>query len=181
MALLLVENAADVNKQNEEGRTALHYAAKQGLEEMAQLLIVRGAKQTILDKQGKTPYDMGNAAMRHAFINAGKDKPKLTKQQRAAIARAARIEREKKKQQEDLLRAQEEQAEAAAERARRQNEEYAARIEVRAVGVLCRKWCSQSYCCYATHGHSPCLTLLLPLTTPHTNCSRPPWRSARSG
>ena len=30
MALLLVENAADVNKQNEEGRTALHYAAKQG-------------------------------------------------------------------------------------------------------------------------------------------------------
>jgi len=104
MALLLVENAADVNKQNEEGRTALHYAAKQGLEEMAQLLIVRGAKQTILDKHGKTPYDMGNAAMRHAFINAGKDKPKLTKQQRAAIARAARIEREKKKQQERQTR-----------------------------------------------------------------------------
>ena len=139
-----------MHQQNAEGRTALHYAAKNGLEEMAQLLIVRGAKQTIADKQGKTPhdmspltlfltlpslspslsphslphtpltlsphvlprsqgktpYDMGDASMRHAFVNAGKDKPKLTKQQRAAIARAARIEREKKKQHEDLLRAQ---------------------------------------------------------------------------
>ena len=83
----------------------------------------------MMDKGGKSAYDMGNAVMRHAMINAGKDKPKISKRQQQALAMASKVAKEKAKQQEDLIKAQEAQLEAAAEVNRRKNEEYQQRIE----------------------------------------------------
>ena len=42
IASLLVENMAEVNVQNNQGKTPLHFCSKNGLEEMAALLILRG-------------------------------------------------------------------------------------------------------------------------------------------
>lgn len=83
----------------------------------------------MVDKTGKSAYDMGNAVMRHAMIHAGRDKPKISKRQQQALAMASKVAKEKAKQQEDLIKAQEAQLEAAAEVNRRKNEEYQLRIE----------------------------------------------------
>ena len=83
----------------------------------------------MVDKTGKSAYDMGNAVMRHAMIHAGKDKPKISRRQQQALAMASKIAKEKAKQQEDAVKAQEAQQEAMAEVNRRKNEEYQIRIE----------------------------------------------------
>jgi len=47
---LLLENGADVNHRNKEGRTALMYA---GTPEIASFLVKSGARMDIKDKKGK--------------------------------------------------------------------------------------------------------------------------------
>lgn len=59
MVRLLLENGADPNIQPRfTGQTSLHYAAYKGNEVALQLLLNKGARQTIRNKQGKTPIDL---------------------------------------------------------------------------------------------------------------------------
>ena len=49
---------ADVDAEDENGRTPLHLAACGGHTEVAELLIARGANVNVKDKQGKTPLGL---------------------------------------------------------------------------------------------------------------------------
>ena len=55
VARVLIEAGADVNKQGEHGRTALHMAAAWGHADTVQLLLENGANPTIVDEAGMTP------------------------------------------------------------------------------------------------------------------------------
>ncbi|MGZ2412274.1 uncharacterized protein ACUXST_001695 [Sphingomonas sp. F9_3S_D5_B_2] len=58
-ALRLIDSGQfDVNMQNEEGYTLLHYAADNGNNEMVKALLQRGADPTIKANSGSTAYDM---------------------------------------------------------------------------------------------------------------------------
>jgi ankyrin repeat protein len=54
---ILLENGADVNKADEKGTTALHYATMFNNVEIAEKLINAGAKANMKDSSGKTAYD----------------------------------------------------------------------------------------------------------------------------
>jgi uncharacterized protein len=57
LARLLLDNGADVNGQGERGFTALHSAAQNGDDELAGLLLRRGADANVTTAQGKRPAD----------------------------------------------------------------------------------------------------------------------------
>ena len=57
-AQLLIDNKKDVNEQDPEENTPLHYAVQQGTPEMVTLLRRNGARADIKNKQGYTPEDM---------------------------------------------------------------------------------------------------------------------------
>jgi len=54
-ALLLYNNGADINIQDKQGWTPLHWAARYGREATVELLLDKGADINIQDKQGWTP------------------------------------------------------------------------------------------------------------------------------
>ena len=56
-ARLAIEHGADVRAANDQGLTALHYAAQSGLSSVVQLLADHGAVLDAKDKQGRTPVD----------------------------------------------------------------------------------------------------------------------------
>ena len=59
LAAWLVDHGADVNARDPDGRTALHYAAFQGVrEDVIRTLIAAGADKTMQDAQGKTALDL---------------------------------------------------------------------------------------------------------------------------
>lgn len=53
-AKVLIDNGADLNRQDAEGHTALILAARNGCPGIARLLLARGADDQIADKSGKT-------------------------------------------------------------------------------------------------------------------------------
>jgi ankyrin repeat protein len=55
VARVLIEAGADVNRQCEHGRTALHMAAAWGQAGVVRLLLENGADPTIVDDEGMTP------------------------------------------------------------------------------------------------------------------------------
>jgi hypothetical protein len=60
---LLIANGADVNAVNSRNLTALHYAARNGNDEVIQLLVLHGARLDIKDRIGRTPLDLANGVM----------------------------------------------------------------------------------------------------------------------
>lgn len=65
VAALLLNNSANVNaKESESWRTCLHFAAENGLVELCELLISRGAEINVGDKVGYTPLDLAVSKVR---------------------------------------------------------------------------------------------------------------------
>jgi len=56
-AEFLIRKGANVNTQNEEGETALHWAIERNAKSIIRLLVNCGADITKQDKKGKTPQD----------------------------------------------------------------------------------------------------------------------------
>ncbi|KAI9124788.1 hypothetical protein K1719_004115 [Acacia pycnantha] len=73
----LLDKGADVNLQNNGGRTAFHYAASKGWMKIAEILISYGAKINVKDKVGSTPLHRaagsGNSEMCEFLIEEGAD------------------------------------------------------------------------------------------------------------
>jgi len=61
MAKILIEAGINVNQQNEQGHTALMYAAHLGDAELVSLLLKHGAKKELKDRKGRTAADYCNA------------------------------------------------------------------------------------------------------------------------
>jgi ankyrin repeat protein len=59
LARLLVDSGADVNGRGEGGFTALHSAAQNGDQELARLLLERGADPSLATDDGRLPADYG--------------------------------------------------------------------------------------------------------------------------
>jgi ankyrin repeat protein len=59
LARLLLDSGADVNGRGEGGFTGLHSAAQNGDEELARLLLERGADPSLATDDGKRPADYG--------------------------------------------------------------------------------------------------------------------------
>ena len=55
---MLMERGVDVNAANDQGQTALHFAALTGREKVIEFLYENGAKLDVKDKRGRTPYDV---------------------------------------------------------------------------------------------------------------------------
>jgi uncharacterized protein YoaH (UPF0181 family) len=55
---MLMEKGVDVNAANDQGQTAMHFAALTGREKVIEFLYENGAKLDVKDKRGRTPYDV---------------------------------------------------------------------------------------------------------------------------
>jgi ankyrin repeat protein len=58
---LFVEAGADVNAANDQGFTAMHYAAQTGRNRIVEFLASKGARLDVKNKAGKTPLDLAMA------------------------------------------------------------------------------------------------------------------------
>jgi ankyrin repeat domain-containing protein 17 len=91
----LLQQKADVNVQQIDGTTALHWAVEANDVELADLLLRNGAKASAANKAGATPLllaaENGNAAMIERLLSAGADpNTPLTKTSDTALMMAAR-------------------------------------------------------------------------------------------
>lgn len=72
---VLLDADADIDAKNEDGYTALHWAASLGHQEIAELLIARGASRHIANDDGATPLefaiDNGDQAMVRLLQHGG--------------------------------------------------------------------------------------------------------------
>jgi ankyrin repeat protein len=57
MVQLLLDNGIDVNHQDVDGCTALHFAIGEEQYELAKILLKNGANPAIVDKRGETAFD----------------------------------------------------------------------------------------------------------------------------
>ncbi|CAM9229755.1 unnamed protein product [Ectocarpus sp. 13 AM-2016] len=78
-AVILLDHGADVNAQNDDDKTPLHFAAsyagRQGSAELVDLLLRRGADETIVDRNGQQPADrvghcmeLGDVVLGHEVV-----------------------------------------------------------------------------------------------------------------
>ncbi len=61
IALMLIDNHANLDLQNNKGKTALHYACLRGKIELVFCLIINGADSNIQDDEGRTPLMVASA------------------------------------------------------------------------------------------------------------------------
>jgi ankyrin repeat protein len=62
VARLLAQRGADVTRAGHDGKTALHWAAERGHQEMVAFLLSRGARSILKDGHGNTPLMLGSEA-----------------------------------------------------------------------------------------------------------------------
>mmetsp|Transcript_10306 Transcript_10306/g.31518 ORF Transcript_10306/g.31518 Transcript_10306/m.31518 type:complete len:122 (-) Transcript_10306:367-732(-) len=62
------ENGGEVNFVNYDGRTALHVAATDGLEQIARILLRFGADPRIQDRYGATPLDCAKRSGNYSVV-----------------------------------------------------------------------------------------------------------------
>lgn len=82
----LLDHGANVNKQDSEGRTALHFAR---VPEIAEILLKTGANIHVRDRDGMTPFLFGvsrgfPSEVLRAFVAAGADPTAIDKEGRTA-------------------------------------------------------------------------------------------------
>ena len=65
MSQLLCDNKADVNVQDHDGDTPLHWAAIEGYLEICDLLIEHGADVNAVNIKGQTPLDIETSLARN--------------------------------------------------------------------------------------------------------------------
>ena len=75
---LLVEHGVDVNASNDDGVTALHYAAQSGLDSVVTLLAQHGARLDVKDKRGARRSTWPGASAAAAAPAARRLYPKRT-------------------------------------------------------------------------------------------------------
>ena len=65
---ILLENGARIDFEYDSGRTALHHAAKWGLEEITQMLLDAGADPNAFDNYSNKPLDLAEQRGRQAMV-----------------------------------------------------------------------------------------------------------------
>jgi len=103
VAVLLLGAKADVNAQNNDGHTALHFAARGASESFMDLLLAHGADITIRDKDG---YTAGDLAFQKGHTWVLKLIEKHTQRHADAIAAAeqARADDARKAMEQDITK-----------------------------------------------------------------------------
>lgn len=90
---ILIAGKADLNKQDETGRTALHWTAERNDSDCADLLIEAGASLDIEDKEGGTPFGLAikcnSPGVMQSLIKAGCDRTAIDGLMGTALALAA--------------------------------------------------------------------------------------------
>ena len=85
----LIDNQADVNRQDRNGYSALHFAAQEKRVEVAKLLLEAGAQIDVLDIHGNTPLwtavfsAKGDMRLVQLYVQSGANLDSLNKYQRA--------------------------------------------------------------------------------------------------
>ena len=69
LSSFLLENGADVNKQNDKGNTALHYAISLKHFDLANLLAKHNAKEDIMNIFGYTPWECIGKSVEEKFYS----------------------------------------------------------------------------------------------------------------
>jgi ankyrin repeat protein len=105
VAVLLLGAKADVNAQNNEGYTALHFAARGASESFVELLLAHGADITVRDNEGNTAGDLAHQKG-HTWVL--KLIEKHTQRNAAAVAAAeqARADAAKQEMEKDISKLQ---------------------------------------------------------------------------
>jgi ankyrin repeat protein len=110
----LLDEGADVDHADDDGFTALHFAAQVGRLDVAEVLFRSGAKLDARTNDGRTPADIATANGHHAFADAiraeeirrrdhgfKRDRSTIEGTEEHEAAKRPRVEEEQQQQQEE--------------------------------------------------------------------------------
>ena len=81
----LVEHGADVNAAGQYGWTALHSAAYQGLNDVVEFLVSKGARLDARDGFGQTPLSISNTLLTKEVLTHGYQAPRIFRRDTAEL------------------------------------------------------------------------------------------------